>query len=193
MYRPDFHLQALTLKHVSPVRFLHYASLFRIDFDFASGYKCRSRKSDIFDTIEFGHDHNERSWSSTFQILIQPCFDHLVFRYVDNSTIGFSLYRKDHLQTSVSQVFTDLDLSGNPVELELVFHCVLILPLTHWVSGPAFSSLRKLVSHLFIVQVSTFFQDHRCWKQQMICFGDIRPLCVGATPVPKGFHHLSNF
>ena len=72
------------------------------------------------------------------EILIQPCFEHLVVSCVDTSTIGFSLYSRDHLQTSVSQVFTDLDLSGSPVELELVFHCVLILPLTHWVSGPAF-------------------------------------------------------
>ena len=26
-----------------------------------------------------------------------------------------------------------------------------------------------------------------------IYFRDIRPLCVGATPVPKGFYHMSNF
>ena len=26
-----------------------------------------------------------------------------------------------------------------------------------------------------------------------IYFCDIRPLCVGATPVPKGFYHMSNF
>ena len=55
------------------------------------------------------------------EILIQPCFEHLVVSCVDTSTIGFSLYSRDHLQTSVSQVFTDLDFSGSPVELELVF------------------------------------------------------------------------
>ena len=27
----------------------------------------------------------------------------------------------------------------------------------------------------------------------MLCFRNIRPSCVGATPVPKGFHHMSNF
>ena len=44
------------------------------------------------------------------EILIQPCFDRLVVRYVDKSTTGFPLYRKDHLQTSfLIQFFTDLE------------------------------------------------------------------------------------
>ena len=136
MYRQDFHLQTLTVLGPCHLSIVHACSA--LIWILRQIKKCRSRKSDIFDTVEFGHGHNERSWSSTFQILTQPCLDHLVVRYVDKSTIGFWLYRKDHLQTSVSQVFTDLDFSGSPVELELVFHCVLILPLTHWVSGPAF-------------------------------------------------------
>ena len=45
----------------------------------------------------------------------------------------------------------------------------------------------------FWSSLEQFFQDHRCCKQRMIYFRDIRPLCVGATPVPKGFYHMSNF
>ena len=59
-----------------------------------------------------------------FEILIQLCFEHLVVSCVETATIGFSLHSRDHLQTSASQVFTDLDFSGSPVELELVFLAV---------------------------------------------------------------------
>ena len=73
-----------------------------------------------------------------FEILIQPCFEHLVVSCVDTSTIGFSFYSRDHLQTSVSQVFTDLDFSGSPVELELVFlafsWCIGLKSRAHFIS-----------------------------------------------------------
>ena len=66
-----------------------------------------------------------------FEIFIQPCFEHLVVSCVDTPTIGFSLYSRDHLQTSVSQVFTDLDFSGSPAELELVFLCFPCILMVH--------------------------------------------------------------
>ena len=94
----------------------------------ASDPKWKNRKSDIFDTVKFGSGHIEQSCSSTFQkqhvstLFWSSCS---VVRYIDTSTISFSLHRKDHLQTSVFQVFTDLDFSGSPVELEFVFPCIL--------------------------------------------------------------------
>ena len=90
----------------------------------ASDPKWKNRKSDIFDTVKFGSGHIEQSCSSTFQnqhvstLFWSSCS---VVRYIDTSTISFSLHRKEHLQTSACQVFTDLDFSGSPVELELVF------------------------------------------------------------------------
>ena len=42
------------------------------------------------------------------EILIQPCFDHLVVSCVDTSTIGLSLYSRDHLQTSFLKNFNSL-------------------------------------------------------------------------------------
>ena len=66
-----------------------------------------------------------------FEIFIQPCFEHLVVSCVETATIGFSLHSRDHLQTSASQVFTDLDLSGSPVELELVFLCFPCILMVH--------------------------------------------------------------
>ena len=92
--------------------------------------KWKNRKSDIFDTVKFGSGHIEQSCSITFQNQnVSTLFwsSSSVVRYIDRpsihdgSTISFSLHRKDHLQTSVCQVFTDLDFSGSPVELELVF------------------------------------------------------------------------
>ena len=49
--------------------------------------------------------------------------------------------------------------------------------------GPVFSRspLLKATDAIYIYIYCIFF------------FRDIPPLCVGATPVPKGFHHMSNF
>ena len=76
----------------------------------------------------------------------------------------------------------------------IVFLSLHFLP----VCWPIFVMPSWFVSQTFAMEsfwssLEQFFQDHRCWKQRILCFGDIRPLCVGATPVPKGFHHMSNF
>ena len=54
-----------------------------------------------------------------------------IFSCVETATIGFSLHSRDHLQTSASQVFTDLDFSGSPAELELVFLCFPCILMVH--------------------------------------------------------------
>ena len=157
MYRQDFHLQTLTclaiaispLCKLAPHWFGFCVRLEVQESEVRHLWHCRIWPWPERTVVE--------QYFSNFQILTQPCFDHLVVRYVDNSTISFSLYRKDYLQTSVSQVFTDLDLSSSPVELELVFRCVLILPLTLWVSGPAFFLVVQACFAFFIVQVSTGF------------------------------------
>ena len=147
MYRQDFHLQTLTVFGPAISSFYKLVShscgkacrnvwLFPIiqacftlmwqslPERLASDPKWKNRKSDIFDTVKFGSGHIDQSWSSTFQnqnvstLFLSSCS---VAGYIDTSTKGFSLHRKDNLQTSVSQVFTDLDFSGSPVELELVF------------------------------------------------------------------------
>ena len=147
MYRQDFHLQTLTVFGPAISSFYKLVShscgkacrnvwLFPIiqacftlmwqslPKRLASDPKWKNRKSDIFDTVKFGSGHVEQSCSGTFQNQhVSTWFwsSCSVVRYTDTSTIGFSLHREDHLQTSVSQVFTDLDFSGSPVELELVF------------------------------------------------------------------------
>ena len=147
MYRQDFHLQTLTVfgpaissfyKIVShscgkACRNLWLFPIIQACFTLmwqslperlASDPKWKNRKSDIFDTVKFGSGHVEQSCSSIFQnqhvstLFWSSCS---VVRYIDTSTKSFSLHKKDHLQTSVCQVFTDLDFSGSPVELELVF------------------------------------------------------------------------
>ena len=149
MYRQDFHLQTLTVFGPAISSFYKLVShscgkacrnvwLFPIiqacftlmsqslPKRLASDPKWKNRKSDIFDTVKFGSGHIEQSCTvavpfKTTHVSTLFWSSCSVVRYIDTSTISFSLHRKDHLQTSVCQVFTDLDLSGSPVELELVF------------------------------------------------------------------------
>ena len=100
--------------------FPHFTGYFHIHV----AKPAKNLKSDIFDTVKFSSGHIEQSCSSTFQnqnvstLFWSSCS---VVSCVDTSTIGFSLYSRDHPQTSLCQVFTDLDFSGTPVKLELVF------------------------------------------------------------------------
>ena len=55
------------------------------------------------------------------------------------------------------------------------------------------SLLRLSPWNHFGVHGPSFSKNHCCWKQWMLCFRDIRPLCVGTTPVPKGFPLKFNF
>ena len=97
-------------------------------FEFPSDYKCRTRKLDLFDTVVFGSDHSERSWSSTFRN-----FDSTLFRtscsqlrrYVDNRFL--IVQQRPPSDLRFSSLYTDLDFSGSPVELELGFPCILMV------------------------------------------------------------------
>ena len=120
MYRQDFHLQTLTVfgpaissfyKLVShscgkACRNLWLFPIIQACFTLmwqslpkrlASDPKWKNRKSDIFDTVKFGSGHVEQSCSSTFQnqhvstLFWSSCS---VVRYIDTSTISFSLHRK---------------------------------------------------------------------------------------------------
>ena len=129
MYRQDFHLQTLTVPgpcHFSILK-ASYALIWisvRLevqDSEVRPLWHCRIWPWPQWTIVE----------QYVSEILIQPCFEHLVVSCVDTSTIGFSLYSRDHLQTSVSQVFTDLDFSGSPAELELVFLCFPCILMVH--------------------------------------------------------------
>ena len=105
MYRQDFRLQTLTVSGpvISPL-----CRLVPHRFWFWFCVRLEVQESEV------RHFWHCRIWpwpqwtvveQYVSEILIQPCFDRLVVRYVEKSTTGFPLYRKDHLQTSVSQVY----------------------------------------------------------------------------------------